>query len=242
MSNRGDLDLSLAEALFRTHSERADRAPAGDRQPPPFAVTISREAGALGSTIAGEVGRRLGWPVYDRDVLEKVAERLRHPPHRVEAVDERAASWVEECVFALLDSGRVAPDAYLKHLTAVVRGLGANGRCVIVGRGANFILPAETTLSVRLIALPKDRVAHVAGKFGMADGQAQEWVRTTERERVAFVKRNFGKDPADPLHYDLVLNVSRLFVEEAAAIIVETLRRREAMAARGAKAEKATVA
>jgi transposase-like protein len=225
MSRRDDLSLSLTEALFRAQS--AERAAPADLTEAPFTITISREVGALGASTAAEVGRRLGWPVFDRDVIDKVAERLGRPAHRVEAVDERPGSWFEDCVFGLLDGRRISSDAYLRHLIEVVRGLGVAGKCVIVGRGANFILAPETTLSVRLVAQPKDRIENVARKYGITAAQAEEWMRTTDRERVNFVERSFDRDPADPLHYDLVLNVSRLSVDEAADVIIQTLRRRE---------------
>src|SRR4051794_19718063 len=106
-------DLSLAEALVRAHLEPAERPPGDPTQPPPFTITISREAGALGSAAAAEVGRLLGWPVYDRNILEKVAERCRRPSSRVGAVDERPASWLAECVGTLVDRDHVASDAYV---------------------------------------------------------------------------------------------------------------------------------
>src|SRR5262245_58219201 len=137
--NYRDLSLSLAEALVRS---QAGAEGGRELPPPPFTVAVSREAGALGTSVAAEVGRRLGWPVYDRELLDKIAEELRRPASRLEAVDERPASWLEECLSALLDKQTVSPDTYFKYLNGAVRGLEKTGRCVIVGRGANFILPA----------------------------------------------------------------------------------------------------
>lgn len=232
--NSRDLSLSLAETLIRSHSATGSSGPDALDQPssPPFAITISREAGALGSTVATEVGRRLNWPVYDRNILDKVAEELRQPPSRLEDLDERRASWLGECFACLLDNKHVAADAYLKYLFAVVRGLGSRGHCVIVGRGANFLLPAETTLRVRLVAQAEDCVRAVAKRLGMTTREAAAWVEKTERERSAFVRTYFREDVANPLHYDLVLNMSRLSAEDAASIITETLRRFETRLAR----------
>jgi len=233
--NYSDLSLSLADALLRSHgSERP--APGSEPAAPPFTIAISREAGALGNSVAVEVGRRLGWPVYDRNILDRIAEEMHRPPSHLEGVDERPVNWLGECLAGLFDKYHVGSDAYVKYLFAAVRGLGAAGRCVIVGRGANFILPPQSTLSVRLVARPEDRVAAVARRLGLSEHEAAAWVKTTERERLAFVNRTFQRDPTDPLHYDLVLNLSRLTVEEAADIILEALNgleRRGAKASRG---------
>jgi cytidylate kinase len=227
--NYRDISLSLADALVRSQAgpRPATNAAQHDQARPPYTITISREAGALGSSVAAEVGRRLDWPVYDRNILDKIAEELRLPPSYLEDVDERPATWLGECLSCLFEKYHVGSDVYLKHLFAAVRGLGAAGQCVIVGRGANFILPAETTLRVRLVARPEDRVEVVARRLGFSARQADLWVKTTELERFAFVKRAFQLDPTDPHHYDLVLNLSRLSVPEAADVIIETLRRLE---------------
>jgi cytidylate kinase len=241
-----DLSLSLAEALVQAQASSGRRPTPGDgpngpaRRP--FTITISREAGALGNSVAAEVGRRLGWPVHDRNILDRIAQKLRRPPAQVEGVDERRVSWLGECLASLFDRYPVEADTYLKHLFAAVRGLGEDGRCVIVGRGANFLLPAETTLRVRLVARPEDRAREVAKRVGFSAKEADAWVKATERERLAFLKDAFKQDPADPHHYDLVLNMSRLSVAEAADVILEALRRfqeREAPAAQ-AKKEAAT--
>jgi hypothetical protein len=52
--------------------------------------------------------------------------------------------------------GHAEAAAYVHHLSQAILSLGAHGRCVIIGRGAAQILPAQTTLRVRLIG-PRER-------------------------------------------------------------------------------------
>jgi hypothetical protein len=226
-----DLSLSLVQALLRSHGEAAGErklSPGAAGQappPPPWCITISREAGALGNSVATAIGKKLSWPVYDREILDKIGEEMQRPPQHLESVDERPSYWLEECLSGMLSQCVVSADTYLKYLVGTVRGLGAVGRCVIVGRGANYILPAATTLRVRLVASPEDRVRVIARRRKLSQREATTWVETTERQRAAFVKRYFGQDSTDPHHYDLVLNMSRLSVEEAAEVIIQMLRR-----------------
>jgi cytidylate kinase len=228
-----DFSLCGAEALIRSLAIADQRRETGQQGPSrrPFTITISREAGALGNSVAAEVGRRLDWPVYDRNILDKIAESLRRPASYLEGVDERPTSWLGECLACLVDNYHISSDEYLKHLFSVVLGLGAEGRCLIVGRGANFILPAETTLRVRLVARPEDRARVVAKRLGLPTPDAALRVGKTDRERYSFVRAHFQQDAASPLHYDLVLNTSRLTAGEAADVIIETLRRLERRAA-----------
>jgi cytidylate kinase len=75
------------------------------------------------------------------------------------------------------------------------------------------------------VARPEDRAKAVSERLGLSPDEAADWVEKTEAERVRFIKRTFKFDPRDAGHYDLVLNTSRLTVEEAADLITETLRR-----------------
>jgi cytidylate kinase len=223
--------MSVVGALLRCKGEtRAAPAPtSGEAGPvrPPFSIAISREAGALGHTVAGGVGHRLGWPVYDREILDKIGEDMRRPPRHLQAVDEQPGSWLEEVLAGLASQSSVSADRYLKYLIGAVRGLGQIGRCVIVGRGATFILPAESTLRVRLVASAEDRARVIAERLHLGLREAAAWAERTERQRGEFVRRAFGRDVTDPHHHDLALNMSRLSVEEAAEVIVEVLRRWE---------------
>jgi cytidylate kinase len=222
-----DISMSVVQALLHSKGEsRAAPAPtSGTAGPacPPFSIAVSREAGALGHTVAAEVAHRLGWPVYDREILDKVGEDMRRTPRHLEALDERPVSWLEEFLSGLASRHSVSPDRYLKYLVGAVRGLGEIGRCVIVGRGANFILPAQTTLRVRLVASAADRARVIAQRLNLAPREAAAWAERAERLRGEFVRRAFRQDVADPHHYDLVLNMSRLSVEAAADVIVRVL-------------------
>jgi cytidylate kinase len=226
--NYSDLSLSLAQALVRSYAE--SKAPGTGATPPrpPLSITISREAGARGSSVAREVAARLNWRAYDQEVLDKVAAEMQQPAFQLEALDERASSWLEDCLSALVNRYHVSSGRYFTYLLATVRGLGELGRSVIVGRGASFILPPETTLRVRLIAALEDRAREVARLRGLSLRDATAWAQTTERQRLDFVRQHFAQDAADPHHYDLVLNMSRLALDEAADVIVQSLRRFEA--------------
>jgi cytidylate kinase len=236
-----DISVSVVGALLRSKGEThvAPSAASGEAGParPPFSIAISREAGALGHTVAEEVGHRLGWPVYDQELLDKIGEDMRRPSWLLQALDERPGSLLEEFLAGLASQHSVSPDRYIKYMIGAVRGLGQIGHCVIVGRGANFILPAETTLRVRLVASAEDRARVIAARLNLGPREAAAWVHNTEQLRAEFVRRIFRLDVTDAHHYDLVLNMSRLSVDAAAEVIVGVLRRLEARS--GSAAPKA---
>jgi cytidylate kinase len=197
---------------------------------PALTVALEREAGTFGTTLARELGRRLDWPVYDHELLERIAQETGLRVSLLESVDERPQGWLQEAFRGFTEVPQVSENAYVRHLVETVLSLGKHGHCVIVGRGAAQILPAETTLRVRLIAPRKDRVATAARRLGLSQAEAARWVEDTDRERVRFVRDHFLKDPTDPAQYDLVLGTARWTDEDCAELIAQAMRRLEARA------------
>ena len=117
----------------------------------------------------------------------------------------------------------MSESAFVRHLVETVLALGIHGECVIVGRGAAFILPAKTTLRVRLVAPVKERVSKLSQTLGLSAKDAARRVRTIDRERVDFVQDHFHNDPRDPRQYDLVLNAGRLTAAAQAGLIIDAL-------------------
>jgi cytidylate kinase len=200
--------------------------------PRAFTVALSRELGTQGTSIAKEVGRLLGWQVYDHELLEHIAKEMGLRTALLESLDERQQSWLLELVAGITTapargewSTIVSESAFVHHLIETVLALGVHGECVIVGRGAAFIMPAATTLRVRLVGPERDRVAALGRRLGISEREAALQVEKIDRERTDFVKYHFRKDPTDPRNYDVVLNASRLPVAECAELIVETLHR-----------------
>jgi len=191
-------------------------------------ITLSREPGAQGTTVARAVGKLLGWPVYDHELLDYIGKEMGTQVNVLKLIDEKPMSWLEQCVVDLVSEYNLSQDSYMVHLIATLRGLAQQGHCVIVGRGANFVLPHDTTLNVRLVANLKHRIANIQQGKQLPEKEAARWVEKTDRERHDFVKRHFGKEVGDPHLYDLVLNSARLSVDECADVIVSTLHRLQA--------------
>jgi cytidylate kinase len=208
---------------------------------PALTIAISRQSGANGSRIARLVGQRLSWPVYDRELLERLADEMGLRTDLGETLDEQRPSWLEECLEdfrarprnssmdglpALPSLPEVIEDAPVRHLLRVLFALAADGLCVIVGRGAAQVLPAATTLRVRVVAPLAKRVARMQERFALLPDAAEERVRQIDADRNHLVRQYFHKNPDDPALYDLILNSGQLDTEECAELILTALAER----------------
>jgi cytidylate kinase len=205
-----------------------DPAAAGRPASQAFTIAFSREAGSGGITVAREVGRRLNWPVYDQELLESLASDLKVDVSLVQDYDERRGNWLVDCLKAFSASASVSEITYFHRLVRMLQALGARGECLVVGRGASFVLPADSTLRVRIVASHDDRIAFIVRERGLSKADAARFIDTHDKERFKFIKDHFHRELSDPQNYDLVLNRSRFSIDETAELVIEALQRMQA--------------
>jgi cytidylate kinase len=220
---------ALAEAIVHANSYRQSHEAARmSPESPALTLAISRQVGAGGTSIATEVGNRIGWPVYDHALLERIADEMHLRTQLLESIDERQTHWLTECVESFSQSPAISTNAYVRHLIQTILSLGAHGSCIIVGRGSAYILPPATTLRVRLIADREHRVLGLSRERGISRADADAQLDQIDRDRIAFIKDHFLRDPRDAQNFDMVLNSSCFSYVECADLIVEALHRLEA--------------
>lgn len=200
------------------HGDRGDdvsrpAAPAG------IAIAISREAGARGGSIARRVGKRLGWQVYNQELLEYLcaSEAAREPV--MSDVPANAIAWVEEHLDRLRHERGFDAKAESGEMPRLILALAARGQVIFVGRGAGYYLPRVSSLHVRVVAPLTDRIAHMADWSRMTRESAAELVRQRDERRAEFLLKHFGRRSTDVYDFDLVLN-SGLIAEEACADVI----------------------
>ncbi|MHC5541737.1 cytidylate kinase-like family protein, partial [Singulisphaera rosea] len=204
---------ALARWFFGRRAERHELANTSMQIARFRTVCISRESGAGGGTIGRLVGRRLDWKVYDHEILEAIATRMEVTTDEVRAFDELAPSVVQDWILPLREEHYAPQEAYLDHLAKLVDAIGRAGDSIIVGRGANFLLPREETLSVRIVAPLKARAARLSERMGVSIRTARRAARDLDRRRLQFDRTMHRADSADPHNYDVVLDSHSLGLE-----------------------------
>src|SRR4051794_16028691 len=62
--------------------------------PTDITITIGRQAGTNADELARDLGAQLNWPVYDRELLELVAQDMGAKEEALEGMDDRRSSWI----------------------------------------------------------------------------------------------------------------------------------------------------
>ena len=186
-------------------------------------VTLSREPGSGGRIVAARLAAKLGIDIFHQEVIHEIAKSASVSEKLLETLDERGLSTLEDWISSLVHSRYLWPDAYLQHLMKVIGTIGKHGRAVVVGRGANFVLPPEKRFAVRIVAPQTWRIQNVAREFGISKEEAKRRVLRTESDRRAFIWKYFNADIADATNYDLVINTATLSVDAAVNVISSAL-------------------
>ena len=188
-------------------------------------VTLSREHGSEGDIFAERIAEKLGYDLFHQEVIHNMAESARTSVRLLETLDEKGVSVLEDWISSLVDRRHLWPDQYLQHLMKIIGTIGRHGRVVIIGRGANFVLPADKRLSIRIIAPLEERIRNVSKELGITVEEARLRVIKIESDRRAFVRKYFNADIRDPLNYDLVINTGNLSLDHAMSKINGVLNR-----------------
>ena len=183
-------------------------------------ITVSSEPGSGGTIVAQEVAKRLGFDYFHRDIIEGIAKSAKIRASVIETLEKERMSGIEDFISSLVKEHYLWPGIYMEHLLKVVSTIGKHGRAVIVGRGANFILPPEERFSVRVVAPLEIRIQNIARHYETTEKNAMRRVIRRESKRRAFIRQSFHADISDPHHYDLTINTGKTGTGTAVEAII----------------------
>lgn len=196
--------------------------------PQNLTLAVSRETGSRGIVIAKQAAKRLGWPFYNQESLEYMAQEEHLARQLFAELTPDQEEWVEQQLHQLLHSESVSRNPSILELARIVLALGSKGSCVLLGRGAGCILPPRSTLYVRVVAPIQDRIAFLAQLERLTPEQAAQQVVLRDEQRAEFVRNHFFRSPADLYQFDLLLNSSKLGEELATQIVVSAAKKKAA--------------
>ncbi len=180
-------------------------------------ITISREFGSLGTTIAKALKEELGFDDLDKIKLEEMlVSEYGIPEENVEKYDEKKPHFWD--IFS------TDKDRYLHFMKTAMYKFAEKGNCVIIGRGGQILLKdIPGALHVRIIAPPELRVQRLKERYSYDDKLGEQIIRHSDHDRIGFHKFFFHANWEDPYWYDLIINTRSFPVEHAVGLIKNSL-------------------
>lgn len=191
----------------------------------PF-ITVAREPGSGGAPVARAVAQKLGFEYVDEQIVDEIANSTKRRRAIIEEIDEKSRSRIEDIVQSLVNIEYIDQETYISELVKVILSYAHKGRCVILGRGSNFITPFAKGLHVSITAPYDVRVKRAMHYEGLSEAQAKEVIAKVEEERTEFVRQYFRRNLRQRNVFDLTVNTSYLNVQQSSQIIVEAFKQK----------------
>lgn len=194
-------------------------------------MTISAAYGAGGSLIGPRLAERLGVRFLDRAIPVSVADHFEVPR---EGLSQRGVPrdvfrrWLPRFAPAAHpfagtatqdDPTTMTENQYRLAIERVLHEYSEAG-AVILGRAAAVVLRDEPgALHVRLDGPPDRRIGQAMVVLRVDRPTAERELKIADRARETYVKRWYGVDPHDPRSYDLIIDSTRINVDNCVELI-----------------------
>ena len=204
-----------------------------------FIITINREYGTGGRTIAYKLGELLGVKVYDRAILQKLSEHFHLSADEMETLKGRKSHWWDEflSVYSQHDIAGCITMEVPTYVTSqqlydaeeqLLQSLAYQESCIIVGRTGFHIFKNEpAALKIMLIASEEKRLNRIMKKFNINKKEAFQRMKEIDRARENFTKTFAEVSRYDARNYDIVWNVGNFEdIESTVSILADIIRKR----------------
>ena len=184
-------------------------------------ITIGREYGAGGRTVARRISDVLEIPYYDKEIITLAAEKSGLTEEMIQGTEEHDTG--RSLLSWFFPSGSIPTyDRAILAQAQTIRRIAQDGPCVIVGRGADYILrDLPNIVNVFLYAERRDKLQYAMDTCGDSPEQAARRVRQNDAARESYYHYLTRRKWGDLKNYHLTLNSSPIGKEACAEIIIQ---------------------
>jgi cytidylate kinase len=202
-------------------------------------ITISRQFGAGGKTLGKLVSQKLGYACIDDEIINKVAEMAKVSDDWVYSIEQEAGGKLMNFISRLVSKGFIErildekkgyidEEVYIETLKHVMQKFAEQDNCVLIGRGGQYFLKDfKNAIHIDMIADMKDRIKFMKENYNLSPVQAKNTVNVHDKRRQNLFMKIGKQDYENPTLYTLVLNMSKLDMNEAVEIVCALARSKD---------------
>ena len=193
-------------------------------------INVGRQFGSGGRLVALALGRKLGIPVYDQELIAKAAEQSGFSKELFANSDEKRNLLALSSF--IVDVGRFgSADNYMSDnqlfviQSNVLRSLADKGPAIFIGRCSDYILRDRKCLDVFVTATDEVRIKRIAERMNITPEQADSLMRKKDRTRETYYNYYTFGNWGVASNYALCVDSSVLGIEGTADMIIDFCRR-----------------
>lgn len=189
-------------------------------------ISISREFGSEGRAIAEKVAKNLGLSLYDRNILDAIAQEKNIKVEHLEKFDEKPRNPILSRSVGG-HSNSMEENLVKMQFEYLQKKADSGESFVVVGRCAETALKdKEGLISVFVLGDKDTKLAHVKDKYQLSDSEAALKMIRHDTKRKVYHNRYSDFKWGDSRGYDLCINSSKLGIEKTAAMIESYVKER----------------
>ena len=222
--------LSFTNYVFENESELVFEPKLKISNSKRIVITVTSEAGSGGRIIAKILGIKLKIPVYDKELVDLIAQEGGFTKRFVQAHNEILYRSTAE---AFIQNNFSVENFHSKSYTRlyeaqerVISKLAERQNCIIVGHCSNFILKNnKNVMNILITADMKNRITYISEKYGLNRHDSQKKIHRQDHNTWEFYLHFTNQDWKDSGNYHLCLNSSLFGYEETADIIEDIVKK-----------------
>lgn len=195
-------------------------------------ITISRETGSGGHTIGRMLAEQLRYDFYDKELISLVAKEMNLDEETIRQNSEN----MSDKTYLDMASGfipfsrkdKVPIDMIQKTQNRIIKTIAKKGNCVIVGRGADYILSEnKDTFHVFIHANMEHRVARVQRHDGISDeeNRIRRELEVKDHSRGMLYQFFTGREWGHVANYNLSIDTGIFTKTQAMEIIIDAIQK-----------------
>ena len=192
-------------------------------------ITISRQFGSGGRTVGRMLAERLGVPFYDKELVKQVSDETGFDTSFIEENGEFSPS---KSIFSFamsqgipcMQNGLSMSDFIFCIQRQVILKL-AEQPCVIVGRGADYILrERDDCFNVFIHADMQSRAERIVRLYGESEKKPEQRLADKDKKRKIYYKHYTDREWGDAKNYDMCLNSGKIGIEKCVELILDAIK------------------
>jgi cytidylate kinase len=202
-------------------------------------ITISRERGSGGRSLAQRLGAELGLQCFGKEIIYEIAQSAGVSEESVEKFDQEHYNKWHLITDSLRMSTHLSPDyglgfnlsaiepeifftqdRYLKTTQEILKKLASRPGVILLGRGSQVIFKDRPdALHIRLVAPLNIRIKRIQELLKLSTKEAAKHVTELDRSRAAYLRDFYGVNVNEAVYYHLTINSGLMDYAQASEII-----------------------
>ena len=175
-------------------------------------IIISRGVHYKGEEVAEKTAQRLGFPCISHDIVVEASQKFNVPEAKLKKAMEKAPGLLERLGFE--------KEKHISYIHSVLLNRLKEDNIIYHGQAGHFFVKdISHALAVRILVDIKDRVNYCMEMEGVSEPKAYEILKKRDEEREKWGQYLYGLNESDPNLYDVVINIRKLSVDDAAEMI-----------------------